>query len=111
MEETTQEMEQEEQKKGPHLRLVHGFKDGDGETPVSNWLLRMDRGTVFLAHEKNAQTPLEEEYCLLEKTERTALLSFDDHRGTGIVRVNAELFIRFKVYDETLGVKDLDGHR
>src|SRR5882672_2843049 len=100
------EMDEETQFKDtkyPHLRLATGFKDGDGEVPTGNWLLDMEIGTVFLAHDKNAQNPLEEEYVLVNKTEKTANLKFDDHRGNGFVRVNAELFIRFKVFDEVIG--------
>lgn len=109
--EQQKEMEQEEQTRRPNLRLVKGGKDRDGETPSSNWLLRMERGTIFLARDKNPQTPLAEEYCLAEKTEKTATLFFDDHRGTGHVRVDAELFIRYKVLLEVLGKKEIDRSR
>lgn len=109
-------MEQKEEKelefketKHPHLRLAAGFKDGDGEVPTDNWLLNLKRGTVFFAHDKNAQSPLVEEYILIEKAKTSVQLKFDDHRGNGLVWVNAELFVRFKVFDETIGMIELDG--
>ena len=112
MKEPNKEMEEETQFKDtkyPHLRLATGFKDGDGETPTGNWLLDMEIGTVFFAHEKNSQNPLVEEYVLVEKTKTAVHLKFDDHRGNGLVWVNAELFIRFKVFDEVIGKMDLVG--
>ena len=107
MEDNPQEMEENKETKGPHLRLVAGFKDGDGETPITNWLLRLPVGTQFFAHDKNPQTPLAEEYVILTKTKTAVCLHYDDHRGQGNIWVNAELFIKFKIFDETIGKVDI----
>lgn len=107
--EEEKELEEFKETKYPHLRLAAGFKDGDGEVPTDNWLLNMKIGTVFFAHDKNAQTPLVEEYLVVEKYKTAVHLKFDDHRGNGLVWVNAELFVKFKVFDEEIGFMELDG--
>lgn len=111
MEETNDRMEEEQSKLLPSLRVVAGtaFDGGDGGVHSNNWLLKLPRGTVFLAHETNAKTPLAEEYCILEKTSKTVLLHFDDHRGQGNIRVDAGLFIKYYVFIEIIGKVDLVG--
>jgi hypothetical protein len=101
--------------KYPHLKLAAGFKDGDGEIP-QNWLMNMEIGTVFLACPKtpNPQGPLEylaEEYTLIDKTGRCALLAFDDHRGQGKFMVSAERFVTKMILEEVLGIVDVSGSR
>jgi hypothetical protein len=110
MEETHKDMEEETENQ-PRLRVVAGTSFDGGDGGPDNWLLRLPRGTVFLAHETNTKTPLAEEYCVLEKTQRTVLLHYDDHRGHGNIRVDANLFVKYYVYIETLGKVDLDGER
>jgi hypothetical protein len=113
MEETNDRMEEEQPKVHNLPRVVAGtdFRDSGDEPPSRNWLLNLPRGTVFLAHETNAKTPLAEEYCILEKTSKTVLLHFDDHRGQGNIRVDAGLFIKYYVFIEILGKVDIDGSR
>jgi hypothetical protein len=110
MEEPNKEME-EEQHKQPRLRLVPGFKDGDGETPVTNWLLAMEKGTCFLARKKTIVEPFQEEYCVAAKGERSVHLYYEDHRGQGFIWVNAEVFTKMYICDEILGVNKVDGPR
>ena len=106
MEEPLEENEFKETKV-PYLRLATGFKDGGGDTPVDNWLLQMEPGTIFLSYPKNPQNPLTEEYCVLDKTTQSVLLKYNDHRGEGIIRVSAEVFVKQMIWLETLGKIDL----
>ena len=106
MEEPLKEKEFKETKV-PYLRLATGFKDGDGDVPIDNWLLLMESGTIFLAHPKNPQNPLVEEYCVLDKTDKSVLLRYNDHRGEGNIRVSAEVFVKQMICIEILGKIDL----
>ncbi len=107
MKETSLEEQEFKETKVPYLRKATGFKDGDGDVPISNWLLQMEPGTIFLSYPKNPQNPLVEEYCILDKTDKSVLLRYNDHRGEGTIRVSAEVFVKQMIWLETLGKIDL----
>lgn len=81
----------------PHVgwkpRIVTGFKDGDGEVPITNWLLLLKKGTVFLAMNK-INPDLLCEYKLAHKFSHAVRLQYDDHRGIGEIWVEPELFVK-----------------
>ena len=104
MKENSDKEMEEETKTQPKLRLVQGFKDGNGETPITNWLLAMEKGTCFLARKKTIVEPFQEEYCIADKREKSVHLYYEDHRGSGFIWVNAEVFVKMYLCDEILGI-------
>ena len=95
-EEDHKELEVEEEAK-PHVgwkpRVITGFKDGDGETPITNWLLLLKKGTIFLAMNK-IHPDILLEYKITHQFDEAVRLQFDDHRGIGEIWVEPELFVK-----------------
>jgi hypothetical protein len=87
--------------KYPHLRLASGFKDGDGETPIDNWLLALEPGDIFLVSIKptaagSSNHPQELlQKCIMHcKFDNAVLLFYDDYRGSGWMWVRPDVYIK-----------------